>query len=153
MEAGRIWGRGIEWDAVRGLLADEARTDVGRERARVVEPLVEFSAIEAAVEMTAEARLALTDKGAPPLSSIPDVRGVLEACRVPGSVLEGTDLVMLLPLRDAAATLTAYGRDLSAVAPRIAAMTGGLPRVGDLAAALRRAVDDEGVIRDEASPR
>jgi DNA mismatch repair protein MutS2 len=126
---------------------------MGRERARVVEPLVELSAIEAAVEMTAEARLALTDKGAPPLGSIPDVRGVLEACRVPGSVLEGLDLVMLLPLLDAAAVLTAYGRDLAAVAPRIAAMTGGLPRVGDLAGVLRRAVDDEGGIRDEASPR
>jgi DNA mismatch repair protein MutS2 len=153
MEAGRIWGRGIEWDAVRGLLGDEARTDMGRERARVVEPLVEFSAIEAAVEMTAEARLALTDKGAPPLSSIPDVRGVLESCRVPGSVLEGADLVLLLPLLDAAAGLSAYGRGLGSVAPLIVAMTGGLPRVADLADALRQALDHEGLVRDEASPR
>jgi DNA mismatch repair protein MutS2 len=153
MEAGRIWGRGIEWDAVRGLLGDEARTDMGRERARVVEPLVELSAIETAIEMTAEARLALTEKGAPPLGSIPDVRGILESSRIPGSVLEGSDLVMLLPLLDAAAQLSAYGRDLGPVAPRIVALTGGLPRVADLADSLRQALDHEGLVRDEASPR
>jgi DNA mismatch repair protein MutS2 len=153
MEAGRIWGRGIEWDAVRELLGDEARTDMGRQHALLVEPLVEPSAIEAAVEMTAQARLALTEKGAPPLSSIPDVRGILESCRVPGSVLEGSELVLLLPLLDAAARLSAYGRDLGALAPRITALTGNLPRVADLADTLRHALDAEGGVRDEASPR
>jgi DNA mismatch repair protein MutS2 len=153
MEAGRIWGRGTEWDAVRELLSNEARTEMGRERARAAEPAIEPSAIESAVEMTGQARLALTAKGAPPLSSIPDVRGVLDACRVPGSVLEGADLLLLLPLLDAAGRLSAYGRGLEAVAPRIAALTGVLPRVSDLAEALRRSLDDEGVVRDEASPR
>src|SRR6266852_6276476 len=133
MEAGRIWGHGTEWDAVRGLLSDEARTDMGRERARSVEPLVESSAIESAVEMTGQARLALTDKGVPPLSGIPDVRGILESCRLAGSVLEGPDLVLLLPLLDSAAQLSAYGRDLGSVAPMIAALSGDLPRVADLA--------------------
>jgi DNA mismatch repair protein MutS2 len=153
MEAGRIWGRGTEWDAVRELLSDEARTEMGRERARAAEPAIEPSAIESAVEMTGQARLALTEKGAPPLSTVPDVRAILESCRVPGSVLEGADLIFLLPLLDAAGRLSAYGRGLEAVAPRIAALAGALPRVSDLAEALRRSLDDEGVVRDEASPR
>ena len=153
MESGRIWGRGTEWDAVRELLSHEARTEMGRERARAAEPAVEPSVIESAVELTAQARLALTDKGAPPLGGVPDVRAVLDSCRVPGSVLEGGDLVLLLPLLDAAGQLSAYGRSLVAMAPRIAALTGGLPQVSDLAEALRRAVDDEGAVRDEASPR
>ena len=63
-----------------------------RERARTVEPAVELATIESTIEMTAEARLALAEKGAPPLSSVPDVRGLLEHCRLPGSVLEGADL-------------------------------------------------------------
>jgi DNA mismatch repair protein MutS2 len=153
MEAGRIWGRGIEWDAVRGLLSDEARTEMGRERARLVEPALQPSAIESAIEMTGQARLALSDSGAPPLSSVPDVRGVLASCRVPGSVLEGGDLVLLLPLLEAAAGLSAYGRGVAATAPRVAELTGDLPRVSDLAEALRRALDDEGLVRDEANPR
>jgi len=153
MESGRIWGRGTEWDAVRELLGHEARTEMGRERARAAEPAVEPSVIESAVEMTGQARRALTEKGAPPLSSVPDVRGILESCRVPGSVLEGADLVLLLPLLDTAGRLSAYGRGLESIAPRIAALTRVLPRVSDLAEALRRALDDEGVVRDEASPR
>jgi DNA mismatch repair protein MutS2 len=103
--------------------------------------------------MTAEARLALAQKGAPPLSSVPDVRGLLEHCRLPGSVLEGADLILLLPILDAAAKLSAYGRDLGTRTSRIAALTAALPRVADLAEALRRALDDEGALRDEASPR
>lgn len=153
MESRRIWGRGTEWDAVRELLSDEARTEMGRERALGAQPAVEPPAIESAVEMTGQARLALTDKGAPPLGDVPDVRALLEACRVPGSVLEGADLVRLLPLLDTAGRLSAYGRGLEALAPRIAALTGALPRVSDLAEALRGALDDEGGVRDEASPR
>jgi DNA mismatch repair protein MutS2 len=126
---------------------------MGRERARSIEPAVEPSAVESAIEMTAQARLALVEKGAPPLGSVPDVRGLLEACRLVGSVLEGADLVLLLPLLDAAASLSAYGRGLGPIAPAIAVMTGRLPRVSDLAEALRRALDDEGGVRDEASPR
>ena len=153
MEAGRIWGRGIEWDAVRELLSGEARTGMGRERARTAEPAVELSAIESTVEMTAEARLALGEKGAPPLSGIPDVRPLLDQCRVPGSVLEGTDLLLFLPVLDAARHLSGYGRGLEAGAPGLAAATGDLPRVSDLADELRRALDDEGAVRDTASPR
>ena len=126
---------------------------MGRERARSVEPLVESSAIESALEMTGQARLALTDKGVPPLGGILDVRGILESCRLPGSVLEGSDLVLLLPFLDSAARLSAYGRDLAAVAPLISALTGDLPRVADLADLLRGALDDEGLVRDDASPR
>ena len=126
---------------------------MGRQRAQLVVPLVEPSAIEAAVEMTAQARLALTEKGAPPLGSIPDVRGILESCRVPGSVLEAADLVLLLPLLDSSAQLSAYGRDLGPVAPSITALTARVPRVADLADALRQALDHEGLVRDEASPR
>ena len=126
---------------------------MGRERARAAEPAVELATIESAIEMTAEARLALAEKGAPPLSSVPDVRGLLEHCRLPGSVLEGADLILLLPVLDVAGKLSAYGRGLGNGASRIAALTGALPRVADLAEALRRALDDEGAVRDEASPR
>src|SRR5207247_3487033 len=78
---------------------------------------------------------------------------LLEHCRLPGSVLEGADLILLLPVLDVAGKLSAYGRGLGHGASRIAALTGALPRVADLAEALRRALDDEGAVRDEASAR
>ena len=63
MESGRIWGRGIEWDAVRGLLAREARTAMGRERALEASPLTDLADIHAELELTREARAALMSAG------------------------------------------------------------------------------------------
>ncbi|MBI3827027.1 MAG: endonuclease MutS2 [Candidatus Rokubacteria bacterium] len=153
MEAGRIWGRGIEWDAVRGLLGAEAQTPMGRERAAGAAPLTDPGAVRSAIDVTGRARLALAQAGAPPLEAIADIRPVLERCRLAGSVLDGTELVLILPVLDCGPRLAAYGRGVEPVAPAVAALTASLPRLADLAAALREALEDDGSVRDGASPR
>jgi DNA mismatch repair protein MutS2 len=153
MEAGRIRGRGIEWDAVRGLIAHEARTEMGREKVTAMEPLTELPAIRAAVEATRQARVALVEAGSPPVDSCGDVRPVLDRCRIPGSVLEGGELVQLRPLLDTAPRLVAWGRSVRAVAPAPATIAEGAPRLPELREALAGALDDEGGVTDAASPR
>ena len=153
VEAGRIWGRGTEWDAVRALLASEAATEMGRERARTAEPLSVVSEIHTALEITAQARLALGAGGPPPLDGIPDVRATLERCRPDGSVLDGAELALLIVALDAGPRLTAYGRTLEAVAPDIARTAQRVPRLPDVRDALRRAIDDDGALTDRASAR
>ncbi len=101
MGAGRIWDRGTEWDAVRSLLAKEARTTMGREAALNAAPLTDPAAVQSAIALTAEARLALGAEGAPPLDGIPDVRPVLARSSAEGSVLEGAELALLIPALDA----------------------------------------------------
>jgi len=152
MEAGRIWGRGIEWDAVRGLLAQQTRTAMGRERALGVEPFTEIAAIREAIEATRQARTALAEVGPPPVDT-PDVRPVLDRARIPGSVLDGIDLVVVIPFLEAAPRLAAYARTTGPTAPAVVAMAQALPRVDDLRDALRAALDDEGGVKDDASPR
>src|SRR5687768_9265039 len=142
VEAGRIWGRGTEWDAVRHLLASEAATEMGREQARTAEPLSSASEVHTALEITAQARLALGAEGAPPLEGVPDVRATLERCRPEGSVLDGTELALLIPALDAGPRVTAYGRAVDAVAPDIARSTQRIPRLAELRDGLRRALDD-----------
>jgi DNA mismatch repair protein MutS2 len=151
--ARRIWERGTEWDAVRALLAREARTAMGRERALTAPLLTDVAAVHAALEATGQARLALAAGGPPPLDGLPDVRDLLDRASAEGSVLEGAELVLLLPLLDAAPRLEGYGRGVEAVAPEIAARLRGLPRLGELRARLGRALDDTGGLTDEASPR
>jgi DNA mismatch repair protein MutS2 len=152
MEAGRAWGRGIEWDAVRRLLAREARTAMGREQAAGADPSTDLDTIDRTLDETTQAREALGASGAPPFDSIPDVRPVLERCRVLGSVLDGAELVLLLPFLDAAPRLIGWGRGLSGRVARIAAMTEALPRPAGLRDALRRSVADDGTLTDDASP-
>jgi DNA mismatch repair protein MutS2 len=153
MEAGRIWGRGIEWDAVRGLLAREARTVMGRERALGASPLTDLADIHAELELTREARAALTTTGAPPLENLPDVRPVLVRCRADGAVLDGLELVQLIPLLDTARAGSAWARIVLPVAPKLGARMSNLPVLADIHEMLRRCLDDDGTVTDRASRR
>jgi DNA mismatch repair protein MutS2 len=138
---------------MRTLLAREARSPMGRERALQIEPFTDPTAIRRAIEQTSQARRAFTQAGAPPLDAFPDPRAALDRCRLPGSVLDGVELVLIGALLDAVPPLAAYARGVAAVAPLITGLGGSLPRLADLAQALRRALADDGSLTDDASPR
>src|SRR3990172_4606651 len=52
VEAHHLRERGTEWDAVRALLAHEAQTAMGRERAAAAEPLTDPVAVPAEIDLT-----------------------------------------------------------------------------------------------------
>ena len=143
---------GLEWPEVLDLLAREARTPMGRERARAATPRTDLTGIRAALAETAQARAALGQTGAPPWDGVIDVRPTLEAARVPGSVAEAPELAALIPLLEAAGRLRAYGRAIAPVAPALAEALAGFPAQKELAALLARSIDADGQVRDEASP-
>ena len=153
MGAGRIWDRGTEWDAVRSLLATEARTAMGRETALAATPLTDAVAVQSAIALTGEARVALGAEGPPPLDGIPDVRPILARAVADGSVLEGVELAQLIPTLDAGPRQQAWARAIQPVAPGVAHVGERLPRLTDLRDALRRALEDDGSLHDHASPR
>jgi DNA mismatch repair protein MutS2 len=125
---------------------------MGRERATTAEPLTDVAAVQAAIEMTRQARRALAANGPLPLEALPDIRPSLVRCRADGSVLDGAELVQIIPVLDAGPKLRAYGRAVAETSPDVTAATDALPRVADLADRLRRALDASGAVTDEASP-
>jgi DNA mismatch repair protein MutS2 len=125
---------------------------MGRERALGLEPQTDLGAIKSVLSETREGRQAMAVAGSPPWESVPDVRELLERSRVPGSVAEGAEIAALLPLLDAASRLAAYGRSITAEAPDLSRTLAGLPRLKPLADLLRRSLDPDGTVRDEASP-
>ncbi|HMH77038.1 MAG TPA: hypothetical protein VK547_10475, partial [Candidatus Udaeobacter sp.] len=143
---------GLEWSQVLALLAREARTPMGRELATATLPFTDPGAIRRALGETRPARAAMVQTGVPPWEGIPDVRPTLEAARVPGSVAEAADLAALIPLLEAAGRLLAYGRAIQPVAPDLAEALAGFPRQTELAELLRRSLDADGQVRDEAAP-
>jgi len=143
---------GLEWPQVLALLAREARTPMGRELATATQPHTDPGAIRRALDETRQARAAMGQTGVPPWEGIPDVRPTLEAARVPGSVAEAADLAALIPLLEAAGRLLAYGRAIQPVAPDLAEALAGFPRQTELADLLRRSLDADGQVRDEAAP-
>ena len=153
MEAGRIWGRGIEWDAVRRLLSQQAQTPLGRDGALTARPSTDPRAVAQALELTRQARVALGRVGPPPLDTAGDVRGVLDRARLPASALSGPELAELLPFLDCLPRVGSWGRSVEAVGPGVAEVARRLPGLEDLARALIGALDEDGSVRDEASPR
>src|SRR2546421_2370589 len=152
VEAGRMWERSPEWNAVRALLAPEALTEMGRERATDATPLTEPLAVQAAIELTRQARLALATSGSPPLERVPDGRPFLDRCRAAGSVLDGADLIQFIPVIDAAPRLTAYGHATRTASPDVATLTDALPRAPEVGDRLRLALDEAGAVHADASP-
>ena len=145
-------GGGLEWPQVLALLVREARTPMGRELAAATVPFADAAPIRRALGETRQARAAMGQTGVPPWEGIPDVRPTLETARVPGAVAEAADLAALIPLLEAAGRLLAYGRAIQPVAPDLAEALAGFPRPTELAGLLRRSLDADGQMRDEASP-
>src|SRR3989475_7115998 len=153
VEAGHPWERPTEGNGVRALLAHEAQPERGRERAPPAEPLTAPRAVVAELELTRQARLALATSSPLPLDGFPDIRPVLERCRVAGSVLDGAELARLAPALLATPRLAAYAKLVRTVAPEVAAIIDSLPRFPELAGRLGRSLDVDGAVTDDASPR
>ena len=145
-------GDGVEWTQVQALLARDTHTPMGRELALAVMPSRDLEDIRRALGETRQARSALLVAGTPPWEVLPDVRATLESVRLPGAVAEPTELVTLIPLLEAAARLRAWARGIAEVAADLGAACHGLPQPRALADLLRRSLDDDGGITDEASP-
>jgi DNA mismatch repair protein MutS2 len=125
---------------------------MGRELALAVMPSRHLAEIRRALGETRQARAALLVAGTPPWEVIPDVRATLEAVRVPGAVAEPAELAALIPLLEAAVRLRAYGLGIADAAVDLGAAFGGFPQPRALADLLRRSLDGEGGVKDEASP-
>ena len=117
------------------------------------QPLTDLGTIQAAIDLTGQARLALAAAGPPPLDAIVDVRSILDRARLPGAVLDGAELVQILPAVEASPKLAAYGRGVHEGSPTLGRLLEALPRAPELRDALRRALDDDGAVTDQASPR
>lgn len=143
----------MEWGHVRALLAREARTPMGRERALSLEPLTDPGAVRQALSETRQGRQALALAGSPEWGVLPDVRPSLELARTPGESLEGGELAALIPLLDAGGRLRAYGHRVASVAPDLRDSLTRLPSLTSLHSLLTRSLAPDGTLNDEASPR
>jgi len=148
-----IRGDLLGWQPFRDLLARHAATPPGRDRALTLTPSVQLDTIQATLAETTEARRALTAEGPPPWDGTGDARPLLDEAAPPGAALDGPALVALARTLAAATRLAAYGRRVAAVAPGLGARWQGLPTCPDLAERLGRALDPDGRLTDQASPR
>jgi DNA mismatch repair protein MutS2 len=149
----------LEFEEAVRRVASRAGSELGRQAVRARRPSTERAAVRAElarVEAAHRLLLARPDWG-PPLP--PDVRGGLKILEREGGVLGAEDLLGMLRLLEAATGLreglagveetTPEGSPVDSALP---ALRDALPQRPDEIARLERTVDDDGRIRDDATP-
>ena len=141
----------LEFPAVLERLAALTAWSAGREGALALRPVTDLDAVVHRQRETAEA-ITLDRLGvAVPMAGARDVRDrVLAAAR--GSVLTPPELLDIAGLcRAAVQARRALVRVLDQ-APLLANVAGGIPDLGPLRALIEEAIDEQGAVRDGASP-
>jgi DNA mismatch repair protein MutS2 len=141
----------LEYPKILHTLSTHTSFSAGREKALKLQPTSDFEQIEQGLETTSEARALLDDRPGTSVGGAHDVRP-LTADAERGKVLPPGDL---LDVRD---TLVA-GRTLYRVLnrsenqlPHLAQVAGRIRPCQELIEEINRCIDDQGDIRDEASP-
>lgn len=144
--------RAIEYASLLELVADEARTDLGREQLRALAPapdLAELVARRGRLDETS--RLAVDAPFVPALGD--GLAHLLARLATPEPPLDGPEILRLARLLATGAE--ARERILAAdpPAPGLAAMASGLGDPTPLVRRVHRLLDRKGEVRDDASPR
>jgi DNA mismatch repair protein MutS2 len=141
----------LEFDTALDLVARQASSSLGADAVRALHPSADASWVEPELRRVEEMmQLAGGDGWAAP--AVPDLREPLARLRVEGSVWEAAalrDAVVLL------ASSRAGRRDIgrrSTDLPLLAALAERLFEAPRLEEAIGRAIDDEGRVRDDATP-
>ena len=143
----------LEWDRLLSLVAGHARSPLGSERCRTLVPAEDVRSARQRLEETTEV-LRCAERGMPvPAVPCPDIRPSVDRA-AKGAMLDAPDLrdiARVLAIADDVAQFVRRHRD---IAPALAALTERLAGLdlGDLRGHIERCVDDEGHIREGATP-
>ncbi len=140
----------IEFPAALDQVSQYAVTPQGAARVRGLRPLQDLFAVTSELDRVAAmaARLAAGDDVEP--VAFPDVEGPLGRLRLDGAVLDGEELVAVGRVIAAAKIVGGKLRRAGRVSPNLANLAAE-PLPDDLGAALDKALDEEGRVKDHAS--
>ncbi|MEW5827215.1 MAG: endonuclease MutS2 [Candidatus Bipolaricaulota bacterium] len=141
--------RDLEFDRLRSLVRAHASSSLGEEAVEALVPVAEREAIEAAADEVCEAVRFLGELGGFSLGGARDLAPLLARAKE-GIGLDGEDFLIVLQTVDATNDL----RERLASAPgypRLGEHAGRLRGGEDVARGIRRAIDERGAVRDDAT--
>lgn len=140
----------LEYDKITAMLETHARCQIGKERARKLEPLTELAELNAELDLTSEAEAVLFRLGQSPVDEFPDTRDTLKRIKAVSalSMRELLDIASCLrAIRIAKSALTKESDQM-----RLAAMAVNLPSYKFIEDELNRCILNEDEMFDGASP-
>jgi len=141
----------LEYPRVLERLAALAQSDAGAAACRALRPQTDPTRVREALAQTWQL-FRLRDGGAAlPGTAVPDVAEHLKTAAHEGFVLDGTRLVHLRQVLTAGRELATFLRRHRDALPALARLSEQLAPPSEVEQVLARALDDDGVVRDEAS--
>ncbi|MEM6326679.1 MAG: MutS2/Smr-associated SH3 domain-containing protein, partial [Bacteroidota bacterium] len=137
---------------VRARLTASARTPYGRERLGALRPQSSTEAVRLGLERAGEMRAALASGAPVPVREAPDVRATLRRLGPQGAIASGEDLADVRRLLEALRTLHDDLHGRRATVPALWTVAQGIVVLAALEDRIARAIDDDGSVRDDASP-
>ncbi|HWA57520.1 MAG TPA: Smr/MutS family protein [Gemmatimonadales bacterium] len=148
---GGPWGDILEYPRVLEQIAGCAAGPLGAASLRARRPRAELQWIQAELLRVEElARLVRAGKGVI-AEDVPELAKILSRLRIPGSVLDGPELLAIRRTLSAARLVSAELARVQADAPHVAELAIPAPDKS-LERRLEQAIDDDGTVRDTASP-
>ena len=142
----------LEFFEIIDLLEKNACSPVGRERCRQVRPRADLTGIRKSLSEVDELKRIDNEWGPIPPVDIRDTRDALKKIRIAGTVLDSQELIHISTNIQTCQKIKRFFTGIDGPFPHLMAMIDGLAVCSEIGEEIRRCLDPDGMIRDEASP-
>jgi DNA mismatch repair protein MutS2 len=141
----------LEFDKVRGLLAEYAATSLGAELARRVEPSRDITKIRTDLGLVSEMVEALFANQAPPFGGVHDIRLLVRRAAI-GTMLTAEQLLEVADTLTATGAFYRYRMRLDGRLVRLIELLAPIEDLGPVGKSITGSIDGRGHVMDSASP-
>jgi len=141
----------LEFDKVRGLLAEYAATSLGAELARRIEPARDVNKVRGDLALVAEMVEALMANQSPPFGGVHDIRLIVRRAAI-GTMLTADQLLQVADTLTATGAFYRYRMRLDGRLGRLIELLAPIEDLGPVAKSITGCIDGRGHIVDSASP-
>jgi DNA mismatch repair protein MutS2 len=143
----------LEFPKIISLIDGKCRTPFGREEIDQIQPLFDGCQIELKLTEISQMKDIINFGLAFPLYRLEDCRELLEKSRVEGIFLEPKEILLLLELVEVSIEINGYDKEGRDKFPAIAEYLTQVRAFPELKKEIRRVINEEGEIRDNASSK
>ena len=140
----------LEYDKIKARLIECATCNFGKDMARALEPADDPEEINRRLAETTEA-VKLFALSGPPLGGIVDIREIIRKIKL-GRIAESIEVLDILNTMYAMREVKKYFKESELEVPLLKERAREIEILGNLERQLENAVDEHGMIRDDASP-
>jgi DNA mismatch repair protein MutS2 len=141
----------LEFPALRDILAAYTASSLGRQEALALQPYTDYTVITRLLLETTEAKQLYDAHQAPPLGSIADIRALMDGIADRRAPLEPEDLNRTADTLEAVKRLKVFLHKQREHVPSLWEFICNCPDFNDIPGEIRRCIDEESHVRDNAS--